>query len=393
MSTIAAVSDRRGSRIVVFGASGYTGRLIAEALIRRGGRPVLAGRSEEKLGAVAEELGGGLELAVADVARPESLAGLVGAGDVLAGAVGPFVRFGEPVVDAAIASGAHYLDIAGEPPFLRRVFGDASDRAAATGVALLPAFGWESVPGNLAGALALEEAGAAAERVDVGYFYHARGGFSGGSQASLAAAGALPGVAFRDGRIRTVRGAERYRRLPAGEERRPAVSVGACEHFSLPQSFPHLVEVNVYIGDFGARSRAVQAASLVGTAIFAVPGVRRVSGSLARGSRSGSTGGPTAEQRAASSTHVVAIAYDRAGEPLVAVHLDGADGYDLTAELAAWGAEQLAAGACAGVGALGPVAAFGLEAVESACAAAGIARSGANGQGSDPLTARSGSAA
>ncbi|MGH3991285.1 MAG: NAD(P)H-binding protein, partial [Pseudonocardiaceae bacterium] len=64
-------------RIVVFGATGYTGRLTAEALVERGRRPVLAGRSAGKLAALAADLGGSLEVAVADVSRPKSVRALV----------------------------------------------------------------------------------------------------------------------------------------------------------------------------------------------------------------------------------------------------------------------------------------------------------------------------
>src|SRR5688500_17669903 len=110
------------SRIVVFGATGLTGRLTATALVGRGQRPVLAGRSRAKLAEAAGELGGELELAVVDAAQPESLLGLVERGDVLVSTVGPFVRWGDPAVRAALARGAHYLDSNGEPPFTRRVF-------------------------------------------------------------------------------------------------------------------------------------------------------------------------------------------------------------------------------------------------------------------------------
>ena len=84
-------------RIVLFGATGYTGDLTARALVDRGARPVLAARNEARVRALAEELGG-LEWAVADVARPDSVRALVERGDVLVSTVGPFARWGEPAV-------------------------------------------------------------------------------------------------------------------------------------------------------------------------------------------------------------------------------------------------------------------------------------------------------
>ena len=106
----------------------------------------------------------------ADVTDPRSVRGLLGRGDVLVTTVGPFLRLGQAAVDAAVDAGAVYLDSTGEPPFVRRrLRARTAVRAAATGAALIPAFGLDYVPGNLAAALALAEAGGRAHRVDVGY--------------------------------------------------------------------------------------------------------------------------------------------------------------------------------------------------------------------------------
>ena len=79
-------------RIVLFGATGYTGRLAADAFVERGARPVLAARDPRKLSKMAADLGG-LETQVADVSRPETVRALVGEGDVLVTTVGPFTQF------------------------------------------------------------------------------------------------------------------------------------------------------------------------------------------------------------------------------------------------------------------------------------------------------------
>ena len=142
-------------RIVLFGATGYTGRLTAEAMAERGLRPLLAARSAERLEELAAELGPGFETATADVADPPSVTALVEAGDVLVSTVGPFVRWGGPAAAAASAVGAHYLDSTGEPPFIREVFERYGAAAEKSGAGMLTAFGYDWVPGNLAGALAL----------------------------------------------------------------------------------------------------------------------------------------------------------------------------------------------------------------------------------------------
>src|SRR5688500_16275233 len=105
------------SRIVLFGATGHTGRLTAERLVAGGERPLLAGRSEARLAELGARLG--VEGRQADARRPETVAALVGPGDVLVSTVGPFARWGEPAVHAAIAAPAAYLDSTGEPAFIR----------------------------------------------------------------------------------------------------------------------------------------------------------------------------------------------------------------------------------------------------------------------------------
>src|SRR3989442_15901808 len=95
-------------RIVVFGATGYTGRLTSEALVRRGARPVLAGRTAAQLEALAAEVGG-LETAGPDVARPESGRALRQRGGVVRPTAGPFARWGGAAAEAAGGPGAHCL--------------------------------------------------------------------------------------------------------------------------------------------------------------------------------------------------------------------------------------------------------------------------------------------
>jgi short subunit dehydrogenase-like uncharacterized protein len=361
------------ARIVVFGATGYTGRLTAEALVARGEHPVLAARSPGKLEALARELGG-LDTAVADVAQPESVRALVQRGDVLVATVGPFMRYGRAAVEAAVTAGAHYIDSTGEPPFIREVFERYGAAAARSGAALLTAMGYDFVPGNLAGALALEQAGPAAVRVDTGYYNVGGGdnGMSGGTRASLAGVLLEPAFAWRDGRIVTERSARRVRTFDVEGRQLPAVSVGASDHFGLPPLAPGLREVNAYLGWFGPMSRPMQVGSALGAAVAAVPGTRALAQRVTARFVRGSTGGPSAEERAQVRSHIVAVAYDHSGRELAEVHVTGVDGYTYTGAILAWSAARAAAGELHGTGALGPVEAFGLRALEQGSAEAGI---------------------
>jgi short subunit dehydrogenase-like uncharacterized protein len=367
------------ARTVLFGATGYTGRLVAEAMVERGMRPVLAARGRDALGAMAAELGG-LDTAVADVSDSASVRALVEQGDVLLTTVGPFARWGEPAAAAASAAGAHYIDSTGEPAFIRAVFERYGPAAAQSGSAMLTAFGYDWVPGNLAGGLALERAGDAAVRVDIGYYTTGKAAMSGGTMASTVGALAAKSFGFRDGRLRTERGAKRVRGFEIDGSKRDGVSVGASEHFGLPRVAPQLREVNTYLGWFGQLARPMQLMSLS----TAAPGAPWVLNKLGRRFVKGSTGGPDAESRSRSGSHVVAIAYDSAGAELAEVHVTGVNGYTFTGRILAWAAQSAAEGALKGTGALGPIEAFGLPALVEGCAWAGIEEKGARPQASPP---------
>jgi short subunit dehydrogenase-like uncharacterized protein len=360
------------ARIVLFGATGYTGELTARELAGIGERPVLAARDGARVHALADELGG-LEWAVADVSRPESVRALVERGDVLVSCVGPFHRWGAPAVEAAIDAGAHYLDSTGETPFIRRIFEHWGPRADAAGCALLTAMGYDWVPGNLAAALALTDAGDEATRVAVGYFLTGAAGMSGGTRASAAGVFLEPSFAWRGGRIVSERGGARGRSFLVDGRTRKALSAGSSEHFGLPPSFPGLQEVDVYLGWFGGASDALRAVSLGLSLATRVPLVRGALDEVVGRTVKGSTGGPDAEARAASGSVIVAEACNERGHVVGRAHLAGVNGYDFTAGMLAWGA-RAAAGRLQGTGALGPVAAFGLQALSEGVRSAGIER-------------------
>ena len=364
-------------RIVLFGATGYTGDLTARALVARGAKPLLAARNAERVDRLAAELGG-LDTQVADVSDPASVEHLVHRGDVLISTVGPFAKWGAPAVEAALAKGAHYLDSTGEGTFIRRVFEEWGPRAKSGGVGLVTAFGYDWVPGNLAGALALRDAGESASRVDVAYFMGGRGGanaMSGGTRASAAGAMLDPAFAWRGGRLVTEPGATRVKQFALKPGRKAnAVSVGSSEHFALPRIKTGLSDVDVYLGWFGPASRPLSVFSRGMSVATKFPGVKRgVTGVMERFVE-GSTGGPDAVERAKSSSIVLANAYDAGGGLLSEVRLEGVNGYEFTANILAWGATTALEGGLRGIGALGPADGFGLQELTDGVAVAGIRR-------------------
>ena len=323
-----------------------------------------------------------METAVAD-AQSGSLRNLLGRGDVLVSTAGPFVKVGRPVVEAAADAGAIYLDSSGEPPFIRQVFEEFGPRAERSGALLLTAFGYDYVPGNLAGALALAAAGSAATRVRVGYFVSGdiRRGTSAGTRASVIDMLLEPGYAYCGGRLVTERTAAHVTSFEVETRKREAFSIGASEHFALPRlrtpepgrlaAPAALTDVGVYLGWFGRATRLVHYGSTLALSMHRVPGVRHAVDTLARRIQH-TRAAPDAAVDIR--TDVVAEAADAKGRILAQAHLVGGDPYSFTAPFLAWAATQAATQSIRPSGALGPVEAFGADPVESACAAAGFHR-------------------
>ena len=377
------------ARVILFGATGFTGRLAAEAMTRAGLAPVLAGRHADALVALVGDLAGLAPIdrpptwQQADVADPDSVRALVSdPSDVLVTTVGPFTRLGRPAVDAAIAAGCGYVDSTGEGPFIRSVFEQDGPRAAATGARLMTAIGYDYVPGNLAGALAIEDARAAGRipvAVEIGYFVTGGMGLSSGTKASAAAIATAPTYTVRNGQVVESRGSVLTFNFGDGRTR-DALPIGASEHFTLQRLDRGVRDVSVGLGWAGAFTKAAHTVGTAAAALTKVPVVGPGMGKaveVGASKASGGTGeGPSPEDRAGTRTVVLARTTDAVGRELSRVRVEGPSPYDLTADLLAWTAAMLATGQVRGTGALGPVDAFGLETLVAGCADMGLRRVG-----------------
>ncbi len=194
--------------LVVQGASGFTGRLVVEYLLRQypagsGLRWAMGGRNASKLAAVRDELGAPADtpLVVTDTADPDSLRALMSATRVVLTTVGPYQLYGNELVAACAASGVDYVDLCGEPAWMRRMIDAHEGTARASGARIVFSCGFDSIPFDLGVWLLqqqmVERFGAPASRVR-GRVRKMKGTFSGGTAASLkatvAAAMADPGV-------------------------------------------------------------------------------------------------------------------------------------------------------------------------------------------------------
>jgi short subunit dehydrogenase-like uncharacterized protein len=140
--------------IAVYGATGYTGRLVAHEAARRGLPIVLSGRDAGRLHAVAQELGVDVPVRAAALDDRDALRHALGDCAAVINCAGPFTRLGEPVVRAAVETGTHYVDTTGEQPFMQRVIERYDDAARAAEVAVVPAGGFDYLPGDLISRLA-----------------------------------------------------------------------------------------------------------------------------------------------------------------------------------------------------------------------------------------------
>jgi len=180
--------------IIVYGASGFTGRLVAEYLqAEYGGTDLkwaMAGRSAEKLAAVRDEMGIPADVAIvtANSDDTDSLAAMAARANAIITTVGPYQLYGEPLLKACAEGGTDYVDLCGEPAWMKDMIDRYDDVAKSTGARIVLSCGFDSIPFDL-GVLflqkhAIAKHGGPAQRVRC-RVRGMKGTFSGGTAASL----------------------------------------------------------------------------------------------------------------------------------------------------------------------------------------------------------------
>jgi len=191
------MSAAREFDLIVYGASGYTGRLVAEYLCQQYAndpnlRWAMAGRNAAKLAEVRDQIGApaDLPLVVADTSDPASLKAMVGRTRVVLTTVGPYQLYGSELVAECAAQGTDYVDLCGEPAWMRLMIDAHAEAARQSGARIVFSCGFDSIPFDL-GVFFLQQAaqqrfGAPLSRVK-GRVRKMKGTFSGGTAASLKA--------------------------------------------------------------------------------------------------------------------------------------------------------------------------------------------------------------
>jgi short subunit dehydrogenase-like uncharacterized protein len=355
--------------VVVYGATGFTGRLICAELARRKLSFAIAGRDRAKLTALAASLPAAapevLEAAIDDRARLEAV---VARGRVVLACAGPFARLGAPVREAALAAGRHYLDITGEAGYMLETY-ERDAEAKARGVALVNGVGFDVVPTDAAAALATEALGEdkpAEVRIAIKF----GGRATQGTTRSAIEHADRGGMAFVDGN---------YRQEGVGYERWEA---------PFPPPIGTRTTVSIPWGDIATAPRTTGART-VRTYMVVPPAVAPLMPIVGVATRAlawkplkelaerwvqSLPEGPSDSERARA--RCAAVAEARSNGRFGSAWVTCGDGYDFTAAAAVECAARAAADGFAAKGALTPSQAFGARALLEALAAAGAAQFG-----------------
>jgi short subunit dehydrogenase-like uncharacterized protein len=337
--------------IVVFGATGFAGRLTAEYLARTAPpdcRWAIAGRSAAKLAAVRDDLAAidpalsDLPTVIADVGDDASLRALADSTRVLITTVGPYVLYGDGLVAACAAAGTDYLDLTGEPEFVDRSYVRHHETAVASGGRIVHAAGFDSIPHDLGAFFTVLQLPAGVPLTVAGYV---RGSMaiSGGTFATMLTGASRPRqnlAAARERRAREPRTTDRQVRARAGRPGRDPVNGGWALPF--PSLDPQIVgrsarAIERYGPDFRYTHHvsvphlytAVGGAAAVGAVVAGaqLPPTRRA---LQKRLMPGD--GPSAEKRARS-WFTVTFVGEGGGERVVTRVSGGDPGYTETARM------------------------------------------------------------
>ncbi|HEY1381652.1 MAG TPA: saccharopine dehydrogenase NADP-binding domain-containing protein [Gemmataceae bacterium] len=333
------------SDLLIYGANGYTGALIAREAVAHGRRPILAGRTARAVAALATELG--LEHRTFALDDPAAIAaGLRGVAAVL-NCAGPFARTAGPLAGACLADRVHYLDVTGEIAVFEALAGRDRE-AGAAGVTLLPGVGFDVVPSDCLAAH-LKRRLPTATRLTL--VFQGLGRVSHGTATTLAENLHRGGMVRRGGRLTPVPAAWKTRAvdfgrgpvtamtIPWGDVATAWYSTGIPNvevYAAAPWSFRLAARLSRYVRPLLRRKRA-QAAI-----------VRRLTGGAA---------GPTAEERARGRSYLWGEVADAEGRT-AAAREEGPEGYTLTVHAALAAAERVLAGGVP-TGYQTPAAAFG----------------------------------
>jgi short subunit dehydrogenase-like uncharacterized protein len=333
--------------ITLFGATGYTGQLIARALDRDRMPFRLAGRSARKLAALSQSLPSHPPALVADVHAPDSLPTLFDSIRLLINCAGPFTDLGEPVVALAAARGVHYLDITNELAYVARAQ-KYDERARQTGAVIVPASGFEVALADCAAALMARETSGVIDEISVTY-YLGGAGTSVGTRLSGLRTFATSWMAYRDGKL--------VGQMPGGALRRGTINGRLYAAIALPSAETAILPLHCRVRNIGVwmvvsrrNTRLIAAAMPMASWLLQTP-LHWVAAQVMR------LDAPPSEEARTHSRFAIKIEMTCRGKTLARV-VTGHDAYGLTAEIAAYAAGVITAPDYSKAGVLAPAQAL-----------------------------------
>jgi short subunit dehydrogenase-like uncharacterized protein len=334
------------NRVLVHGATGFTGRLVCAALRRRGIAHAVSGRSAERLATLDTD-----ERVVVDLRDEGSIERAVGGRTLVCACAGPFAEVGEPVIAACARLGVHYVDTTGEQTFVARAIDRCHAAARGSGACCVPAMAYEIAPSDWGAHLAAEAVGGSPDVLELAYSVRGAAATRGTKKSAIGLLADARSRQWVGGELVDERAAARVRtfEVDATGKTVRAVSFPSPEALVVP-AHTGAREVRTYMAVGSAASFALHwGRALVPTAM------RVARGALERGIDRGAEG-PTEAERAATRFAVVCEA--RKGDRRATVRVTGADPYGLTAEIQAWAAERALAGRVQASGVVAPSVAF-----------------------------------
>lgn len=323
------------ARLLIYGANGYTGRLIAREAKRRGIDVVLAGRSAAALEALGAELD--LPLRAFALNAPSAIDNGIAGIDAVLNCAGPFSATCAPMLEACLRTRTHYLDITGEIDVFAHCHRQ-HERAAEAGIVVLPGAGFDVVPTDGLAALLKRRLPSATHLV---LAFEAGGGPSPGTAKTGVEGLAAGGRARIDGELRRVPLAWKTRTFARDGEQRLAMTIPWGDVYTAFVS-TGIANVETYMAVPPATIRRVRRLRLIRPLLGLGP-VQR----LLKRRVETHVLGPDADRRARSGCHVWGEARDAAGT-VAALQLATPNGYDLTVAAALGIAERVLRGGLAG---------------------------------------------
>lgn len=304
---------------LIYGANGYTGELIAREAARRGLRPILAGRSQNKVEPLAKELG--LTCRTFSLEDKKSLEYTLKEVDLVLHCAGPFSLTSRRMIESCLALGKHYTDITGEISVFESM-AQLDEKAKNAGIMIMPGVGFDVVPSDC---LARHLKDRLPSAIDLKLAFYGLGKMSHGTQATMTLNAGQGGAIRRDGKIERVPAAWKTREIDFGAVKKTGVTIPwgdvATAYYSTG-----IQNIEVYTVAPDSALKMMKLSRYLGWLLKTKFAQNYLQKQIP-------AGGPNAEERAKGKTLLWGEVSDEKGNRVVS-RLEGPEGYNFTVQTA-----------------------------------------------------------